>query len=138
LLHRSIGAGLVLIATSITALAQTSDDWKLCRRSDEETGIPACQRLIKNSALSRKERAEAHVELGQFYAGERAIVEYDKAIELEPRYARAYRLRAKAHIGIDDYDKAIADATQAIDLEPSDAEAYQVRGYAHHMKMDID
>lgn len=51
----------------------------------------------------------------------KAIAEYDKAIDLEPRYALARFNRAYAYGETGEYDKAIADYSKAIELDPSDA-----------------
>lgn len=61
----------------------------------------------------------------------RSIAYFDKAIEIEPRYAEAYYARGRAYYYKGWYDKAIADFTKAIEINPSYAEAYNSRG---HMK----
>ncbi len=58
---------------------------------------------------------------------DRAIADHNKAIELDPRYAKAYNNR-----GVDyadkDYEKALADYNKAVELDPKYAMAYLNRG----------
>ena len=47
-----------------------------------------------------------------------AIQDYDKAIELDPQYAKAYNNRGNARYDQGDLDAAIQDYTKAIELNP--------------------
>ena len=60
-----------------------------------------------------------------------AIAEYDKAIELDPRYAPAYYNRGNAYYKLENVDQALADYDKAIELNPNYAPAYSNRGIAH-------
>lgn len=53
-----------------------------------------------------------------------------KAIELDPKDANTYRLRALAFSRLKDYERAIADFTKAIEIDPKFAVAYFNRGVA--------
>ncbi len=59
-----------------------------------------------------------------------AIVDFDKAIALNPEHVRAYYRRGKAKYHIDNYIGAIDDCTHAIKLNPEHARAYNGRGVA--------
>ena len=61
---------------------------------------------------------------------DRAIAEYDQAIEDDPGRARAWHGRGTARVGKHEYDRAIADLDQAIRLDPSDADSYNNRCWA--------
>lgn len=63
---------------------------------------------------------------------------YDKAIELNPKDAKAYYSRGDAYTDKGDYDKAIKDYDKAIELNPEDAEAYLNRGVAYEKKGNYD
>ncbi len=59
-----------------------------------------------------------------------AIDEYTKAIEVNPKYALAYRGRGAAKVQLDDYSGAITDFTKAIEIDPNDTFSYWDRGVA--------
>ncbi len=59
-----------------------------------------------------------------------AIVDFDKAIALNPEHVRAYYKRGKAKYHINNYIGAIDDCTHAIKLNPEHARAYNGRGVA--------
>lgn len=63
-----------------------------------------------------------------------AIAEYNKAIEIEPRYAMLYISRGNIYAHKGRYAKAIFDFTKAIEVNPKDAEAYNNRGNAYANK----
>ena len=59
---------------------------------------------------------------------EEAVGAYDKAIELNPDYADAYRKRGTVKLALDDYEGAIEDYTQSIKLNSGSAWVYYNRG----------
>ena len=61
----------------------------------------------------------------------KAIAEYTKAIELDPKGADAYYNRGIAYGKLKQYDKAITDYTKAIELDPKGADAYCNRGITY-------
>lgn len=67
-----------------------------------------------------------------------AIADYTKAIEIDPRYARAYDNRGSARAKKGDPDGAIADYSKAIELDPRYPLAYIGRGLARSDKGDLD
>lgn len=54
---------------------------------------------------------------------DRAIADYDKAIELYPVYAAAYNNRGVAYEKLGQRDTAIADFRKALELDPSQEES---------------
>jgi tetratricopeptide (TPR) repeat protein len=62
---------------------------------------------------------------------ERAIEDYNKAIELNPNYAEAYNNRGNAYGGLNEHEMAISDYNRAIELNPNFAGAYGNRGKTH-------
>jgi len=73
-------------------------------------------------------RGLAYAELGEH---DRAIEDYDKAIELNKEYAEAYYNRGLAYAKLGKYDKAIEDFNKAIELNKEYAKAYNNRGIAY-------
>ena len=68
------------------------------------------------------------------------IVDFNKAIELNPSHADAYVGRGRSYVFTGDYDKAIADLTQGIQLKPdafNTHDAYFLRGFAYLSKGDM-
>ena len=68
----------------------------------------------------------------------KAIAEYSKAIEINPKYAPVFNNRGFAHIGKGEYDQAISDFNKAIEINPKFAMAYNNRGYAYGVKGEYD
>ena len=68
---------------------------------------------------------------------DRAIADFDRAIQLKPDDAVAYANRGWAYDDKGDYDRAIADFDRAIQLKPDYADAYAGRGWAY-AKGDYD
>lgn len=77
-------------------------------------------------------RAAAYYSLGEEKLGAEdytgAIIDFDKAIELNPAYIRAYYERGRAQFYLGDYDSGIVSLTEIIKIEPEDADAYYGRG----------
>ena len=59
---------------------------------------------------------------------DRAIEDFNKAIELNPEFDIAYNNRGVACIGKGEFDRAIEDYSKAIELNQDYAEAYYNRG----------
>ncbi len=66
--------------------------------------------------------------------GDRGIAYFNKAIEINPRFAEAYYIRGRAYYYKGWYDKAIADFTKAIEINPYYTEAYNSRGHIKRRK----
>ena len=80
---------------------------------------------IKASAYTR--RGNAKDKVGDH---EGAIANYDRAIEINPQYARAYNNRGVAKSNMGNHEDAIADQGRAIEINPQYAKAYSNRGIA--------
>ena len=72
-----------------------------------------------------------YYEKGDF---DRAIENYNRAIELDPNYEKAFYNRGLAYACKEDYDRAIADVNRVIELKPNFAEAYYILGLAYEYK----
>jgi len=87
------------------------------------------------AAIDHYDRGEAHYENGQY---DQAFSELTKAIEIDPKLARAYVIRGMAYNDKDKFDLSIADFTKVIELTPTDAHAYISRGMAYGNKGAYD
>ena len=72
-------------------------------------------------------RANANFVMGEYDA---AIVDYNKAVELNPKESTIYFSRALAHFNNKSFSPAIADFDKVIELDPKEAMAYFKRGSA--------
>ncbi len=72
-----------------------------------------------------------YYEKGDF---DRAIENYNRAVEMDPAYDKAYYNRGLAYACKEDYDRAISDINKVIELKPEFAEAYHVLGLAYEYK----
>ncbi len=66
-----------------------------------------------------------------------AIADYNRAIELDPKYASAYYARGTAKDAKGDPDGATADFNRAIELKPRLAIAYKFRGAVKNAKVPL-
>ncbi|MBI5395709.1 MAG: tetratricopeptide repeat protein [Verrucomicrobia bacterium] len=67
-----------------------------------------------------------------------AIADYNRALELDPKYALAYNNRGLVKSNKGDQDAAIADFDRALELDPKLAFAYNNRGKAYMEKGDYE
>ncbi|MEM7342876.1 MAG: tetratricopeptide repeat protein [Chloroflexota bacterium] len=73
-------------------------------------------------------RGLAHISTRNY---EQAIIDYTRAIILEPNYPEAYINRSTAHLLMENYGQAVIDCNQAIELAPDFVATYVNRGIAH-------
>jgi len=66
-----------------------------------------------------------------------AIADYDRAIEINPRFAEAYSNRGNARLDGRDLDGSIADYELAIKSDPFFAKGYGNRGLARLFQGDM-
>jgi tetratricopeptide (TPR) repeat protein len=67
-----------------------------------------------------------------------ALVDYNKAIELNPQYAYAYNNRGLIKQAKGDLSGAITDFDKAVELDPKDSQAYYNRGIVRRDKGDLE
>ena len=83
---------------------------------------------VGNNAGAYYNRGIAYKNKGQY---ERAISDYTKALEINPRDADTYYNRGITYRNKGQYDKAITDFTKGIEINPRDARAYNNRGIVY-------
>jgi Tfp pilus assembly protein PilF len=69
---------------------------------------------------------------------DRAIVDFNEAIRLDPKFSPAYMNRGNAWLAKKEHDTAIADYNEAVRLEPKHATALANRGRAWRAKKKYD
>src|SRR4030088_2575764 len=133
---------LALLTFCVTVPAAHAD----LRADCEEDLLPdveACSALIRRNPRD----AEAFIHRGRAYASDekydRALGDFNKAIEISPKNAAYHLERAIFFLGrslspIEDFARALADATKAVELEPNSAKAYAARCEAYRKLLDTE
>ena len=119
------GAVYMLLKDQNKAIAYLQKASDLAEQQGMKKIVKQMQELKK---LSYYNKGNAYANLEQY---EKAIADYSKAIEIDPKYTLAYINRGLAYANLKQYDKAIADYSQAIKLDPKDPGAYNNRGLAY-------
>jgi TPR repeat protein len=93
------------------------------------------------SSVIPQDDEQSHLQEGKTLEDRRdfngAIIEYNKAIEMDPKDPTAYENRASAKRKNDDDGGAISDYGKAIEINPTDVTAYKARASAKEMVNDI-
>jgi tetratricopeptide (TPR) repeat protein len=91
------------------------------------------QKIIKDiavksdDAVSFKNRGNAFCELGEY---ERAIIDYNQAIKINPNDADVYYFRGNAHFDLGNYEAAIDDFKKVVKIQSNYTDAYYNCGQA--------
>ncbi len=96
----------------------------------------------RNVSSTRYLEAVVYLSRGEDYQKkgdlDRAIADFDKAIEFDPKLTPAYENRGFARNEKGEYDRAITDFNKAIELDPKLTLAYDNRGFARNKKGEYD
>ena len=95
-------------------------------------GITALEDVIKLYPKS----PEPVCELGRYEAEYRhdlplALADFNRAIQLDPKFAPAYLQRGQAYAASGDFKRALSDADQAVKLTPTDSQAWLQRALTY-------
>ncbi len=91
--------------------------------------------VARMNALRLATRAQEELSSGEV---SRSLDDATSAIDLDPRLAVAWTIRAWAEVTRRDFARAVEDATRAIELDPRLASAFEVRARAREEANDID
>ncbi len=138
-----LAAGLVLGLGAQPAFA-ADPECALGSKAPPSELIAACSTAIEQASGSPKDqsialvaRADARARISSGLT--QALKDLDRAIALDGKNARAYRLRGDLmREAGGDAGKAAADLSMAISLDPNDAEAYELRGVVHTEQRRLD
>ena len=121
---------------------QSPDVYKTWGRAEDKASRGAAVDRLEALLEQSKPEARSRSQQGTVFhkAGDldKAIAEYDQALELYPRYTEIYYNRGLAYRQKGEMDKAIHDYTQAIELDPKYIPAYSNRAFAYFKKNDLD
>jgi len=88
-----------------------------------EEVYPKAREMAEKALSLDATLAEPHAALGMIYTNfdhdfDKAIAEFDRAIQLNPNYATAYQWKNTALVALQQFDAAIAGSKKAISLDP--------------------
>jgi tetratricopeptide (TPR) repeat protein len=83
-----------------------------------------------------REAFDAGLRLMKASRYDQAILNFNRAVDLEPAFAEAFRMRARTYMAQSNLDEAIRDFTRVSVLKPRDALALAERGFASLEKKD--
>ncbi|MGJ5205937.1 tetratricopeptide repeat protein [Bradyrhizobium sp. HKCCYLR20261] len=138
-----LAAGFVLGLGALPAFAADTDCTWGSKAPPAEL-ITACTAVIEQASSSPKDQSMALVVRADIRARTpggmtQALKDFDRAIALDGKNARAYRLRGDyLRVAGGDANKAAADLSMAISLDPNDAEAYEERGVVYVTQRRLD
>lgn len=107
--------------------------------AEADRRIRACSEFIRQAPRDTKRLTSAYISRGVAYVEmlqpERAIADYNKAIEIVPRNAEAYYRRGNAYAVLDrNHERAIRDHSTAIEIDPGHKWAYGRRAYEYELQ----
>ena len=136
-------AAVALALSAATAQAASDKDRADCQQmTNPALKISACTRILATANLPNDIKALGHHHLGvglllqQNF--DRAIVEFNEALRLDPTFVKSFNSRGNAWRGKGDLDNAIADYNAAIRLDPGFSFPYNGRASAFLNKGDFD
>lgn len=116
-----------------TAMAQSNEDARKCAEIDNnpDLAIEHCTKAISSGQLAERPLSVTHFNRGNAFLQkgdfDKAIVDYDAAIKLDPQYAPAYRNRGGAWFAKGEADRSLADLDAAIARDPRSAPSFYNR-----------
>src|SRR5215470_16350550 len=125
----SLAAALTLALAALPASAASQKDSQDCEQMTKPgLKVSACTRILQSGGLTTELKASAlhHRGVGFLLQSnfDRAIVEFNEALRIDPNFAFTYNGRAAAWHEKGELDRAIADYNEVIRLDPSLAAPY--------------
>jgi tetratricopeptide (TPR) repeat protein len=132
---------LLLLVTAASAESPRLKNIESCNTADRaspEPQIAGCTALIESGKESAQVLAIAYNNRGNAYAAkgelDRAIRDYDQAIQHDPKSARTLNNRGVAYRKKGDHDRALSDFDDAIKLDQSYAKAFANRANTYEQQ----
>ncbi|MDH3576102.1 MAG: tetratricopeptide repeat protein, partial [Desulfobacteraceae bacterium] len=133
---------------NVISFKKTNEGWKMLMQAKMKGMAQQLKRTISlfgtKTALSESpvqdggsyfKRGNSYLNEGQY---DKAISEYSKAIEINPKDNKAYTKRGLAYGRRGQFDQAISDFNKAIEINPKDNKAYNNRGFAYSRRGQFD
>jgi tetratricopeptide (TPR) repeat protein len=120
----------------------THDAYQCAQDLDVELAIQHCTRALESGELSRRERADTHLNRAYQYGRkgdfDQAIEEYSRSLDLARNSALAFRNRGSVYVNKGQDALALQDFDQAIWLDPHDAGTFVNRGNLYLRRGEFD
>ena len=129
-----IALGVMGVLFAAHAHAQQNPDVKACAEKQGDEAIVACTRAIESK--DPKIRLD-HVYFNRAveWSGQGkhdfAILDYGRALKINPKYAEAYNYRGNAYRRKSEWKLALADYNEAIKVNPKEGRYYRNRANTH-------
>jgi len=138
---RRIAAFFVLLGFSgAAALATVIDPSADCLSDDNERRISGCSAMIETPGLPAEQLSMAYGlrALGYSLKGwfDKAVADYDKAIDINPSFAAALNNRAWAYYKLGRPQQGAPDVEKALRLAPDNPYALDTRAHIHQSAGD--
>jgi tetratricopeptide (TPR) repeat protein len=134
--------GIVMVLAGLVTSPGVTTDRETCVEQTGDVAIAACTRLITSGDFSGNSLAVIYYNRGLTWYDksefDRAIQDYDRAVQLEQNFAQAIFSRGNAYDAEGQYDRAIENYDRAISLNPHYAMAFNNRGYVWDEKHSYD
>lgn len=130
MIQRTVISALAALFFLLATVA-AADDRQDCIHGSDDLRIGACTTILQSHPLdfgALANRGIAYQRIGKF---DRAVIDLDEAMRLNPNNAGLYLERGLAYQGRGDEKSAIADLTEAIGRDRSLVEAYFARAFAY-------
>jgi tetratricopeptide (TPR) repeat protein len=122
--------GVLLTVLAVAAPQARAEASRDCESDDHAVAIPACTVLIKQTpqnATAYYNRGISYRETGQL---DLALADYNRAIEIDPKYFEAYNNRGVLYMSRGDNKRALQEFDRAIKINPKYALAHNNSGEA--------
>jgi tetratricopeptide (TPR) repeat protein len=98
--------------------------------------------FVMGGCASKEKQAEGHFKKGFDYQNQgdldKALEEYNKALELNPNYVQVYTNLGTVYLGKEDYDRAIQHFKKSLELNYLDKKAHYNIGVAYLYKGEAE
>src|SRR5215210_3219371 len=135
---RGLAVAALLCVTAADVLAQPKEPQCGAVTANQALAIEACTRAIEFGSLDRAELAKAYYSRGTEWANqgnhERALADFELALQLDPKFAAAYYNRALSWSAKGESDRAISDYDAALKMAPNDANVHIGRAVEYTLK----
>ena len=121
---------MVMVAMSIILVLFASMASDRCKvwKNGETLWTDVLEKYPEGNAVAYSNHGLICEDSGQL---ENALADYSKAIEINPKYTKAYYNLGNVNVKLSHLDKAIVNYTKAIEIRPKFVQAYFNRGLAY-------